>query len=85
MPFDMNTGYNGQTMAGQTRPTAEEGSFKLEVFARNIDTGKLHSVCRTEIKGGQQWLPFHAPHNSIAVDYLCFRGDFENLSVMVRA
>lgn len=68
-------------LTGQTTP--EGTPFELEVFARNVDTSTLQSVCRTSITGGVQWLPFVSPHNTIAIDHLLFRGSFDNLTILI--
>ena len=68
-------------LTGQTTP--ESAAFELEIFARNIDTNRLQSVCRTSITRGVQWLPFVSPHNTIATDHLIFRGSFENLTILI--
>lgn len=68
-------------LTGQTTP--EGAPFELEVFARNVDTNSLQSVCRTSITGGVQWLPFVRPHNTIATDHLFFRGTFDNLTILI--
>lgn len=66
---------------GATAPALD--SFNLEILARNVDTEELVPVLKLTVMGGVQWAPIENPLNTIAVDYLVFRGNFSTISVII--
>lgn len=73
----------GFAFQGQTAPEMAVRPFTLEIYARDIDTAAIKKVLSLTVNGGVQWMEIPAPMNSIAVDYLAIKGDFERLSLII--
>eukprot|EP01031_Cornospumella_fuschlensis_P033240 gene33240-40215_t len=73
---------------GRTRPDLSERPFTLQILGRIADSSILSAqelvvLVAITISGGIQWLPLATHLQEIAWDYLVFRGDYEEVSIIM--
>jgi hypothetical protein len=73
----------GFNVEGRTLPDLQMRPFVMELYARDIDNPKdIFRVTSLTVRGGDPWIRL-PDINTIAIDYVVFKGDFETLTVII--
>ncbi|RYG96963.1 hypothetical protein EON65_53580, partial [archaeon] len=72
---------------GKTRPDLSERPFTLQILGRKADPTlsleDLFILVAITVNGGVQWLPLASQLQETSWDYLVFKGDYEEVSLIL--